>query len=92
MGSQHNLSQIQPVSTAPSIGAPAQIILPPQQNQVAAKMDEIRANKSNYWKAEEERILASWCDRAQCYEWMHYKAHMKYKSKNAWFTIPVIII
>ena len=91
VGSQPNLSQIGPVPTnanQPVIITPQQ----PQQNQVAAKMDELRANKRNYWKAEEERILASWCDRAQCYEWMHYKAHMKYKSKNAWFTIPVIII
>ena len=91
VGSQPNLSQIGPVPTNANQSV---IITPqqPQQNQVAAKMDEIRANKRNYWKAEEERILASWCDRAQCYEWMHYKAHMKYKSKNAWFTIPVIII
>lgn len=93
VGSQFNLSQTQPVSSAPPVIAPVVITQQQsQQNQVAAKMDEIRANKRNYWKAEEERILASWCDRAQCYEWMHYKAHMKYKSKNAWFTIPVIII
>lgn len=57
-----------------------------------AKLDDIRANKRNYWKAEEERILASWSDKAQCYEWMHYKAHNSYKRSNAWFTIPVIII
>jgi hypothetical protein len=91
VGSQPNLSQIQqPVTTVPTtvVLAPAQA----PQNQIAAKMDDIRANKRNYWKSEEERILASWCDRAQCYEWMHYKAHLKYKSKNAWFTIPVIII
>jgi len=93
VGSQPNLSQI--VSVPNTVGQPVVIAAPsvqPQQNQIAAKMDDIRANKRNYWKAEEERILASWCDRAQCYEWMHYKAHLKYKSKNAWFTIPVIII
>jgi hypothetical protein len=92
VGSQPNLSQIAPGPN--TVGQP--VILAsqqaPQQNQISAKMDDIRANKRNYWKAEEERILASWCDRAQCYEWMHYKAHLKYKSKNAWFTIPVIVI
>jgi hypothetical protein len=90
VGSQANLSQI---GTVPAVSQPILIAAPQQpQNQIAAKMDDIRKNKRNYWKAEEERILASWCDRAQCYEWMHYKAHLKYKSKNAWFTIPVIII
>ena len=64
----------------------------PATSPLTAKLDDIRTNKRNYWKAEEENILAAWCDRAQCYEWMHYKAHLKYKNNNAWFTIPVIII
>lgn len=48
--------------------------------------------KRNYWKTEEEQILKDWADKAQCYEWMHLRSHIKYKSQNAWFTIPVIII
>lgn len=48
--------------------------------------------KRNYWKAEEEQILKDWADKAQCYEWMHLRSHIKYKAQNAWFTIPVIII
>lgn len=48
--------------------------------------------KRNYWKAEEEQLLKDWADKAQCYEWMHLRSHIKYKAKNAWFTIPVIII
>lgn len=59
---------------------------------ILAKLDDIKANKRNYWKEEEERVLASWSDKAQCYEWMHYKAHASFKKSNAWFTIPVIII
>jgi hypothetical protein len=46
----------------------------------------------NYWKAEEERIIQQWADKAQCYQWMHSKCREIYQSKNAWFTIPVIII
>jgi hypothetical protein len=61
-------------------------------NAIAAKLDDIKTNKRNYWKAEEENILASWSDKGQCYEWMHYRAHASYKKSNAWFTIPVIII
>lgn len=48
--------------------------------------------KRNYWKSEEEQILKDWADKAQCYEWMHLRSHIKYRSMNAWFTIPVIII
>lgn len=48
--------------------------------------------KRNHWKSEEENLLKEWADKAQCYKWMHLKSHEKYRSKNAWFTIPVIII
>jgi virulence-associated protein VapD len=53
---------------------------------------EIKNIKRNYWKKEEEDLLQEWCDKAKCYEWMHFKTHEKYKSQNTWFTIPVIII
>jgi hypothetical protein len=53
---------------------------------------EIKNVKRNYWKKEEEDLLQEWCDKAKCYEWMHFKTHEKYKSQNTWFTIPVIVI
>jgi hypothetical protein len=46
----------------------------------------------DYWKAEEELIIQQWADKAKCYQWMHSKCHDIYYSKNAWYTIPVIII
>ena len=45
-----------------------------------------------YWKEEEEIIIQQWADKAKCYQWMHSKCHDIYYSKNAWYTIPVIII
>ena len=45
-----------------------------------------------YWKAEEEIIIQQWADKAQCYQWMHTRCREIYQTKNAWFTIPVIII
>ena len=48
--------------------------------------------RQGYWKEEEENIIRDWADKAQCYHWMHSKCHNIYKSKNTWFTIPVIII
>jgi hypothetical protein len=65
-------------------------------DMLTAKMENrlktIQKEKRNYWKEEEELILKDWADKAQCYEWMHLKAHEKYKSKKTWFTIPVIVI
>tara|TARA_Y100001970_G_scaffold294100_1_gene446837 strand:- start:2222 stop:3274 length:1053 start_codon:yes stop_codon:yes gene_type:complete len=49
-------------------------------------------HKRSFWKEEEETLLEEWADKAQCYQWMHLKAHEKYRKKNTWFTIPVIIL
>lgn len=54
-------------------------------------------NKDNketrdYWKTEEEQIIKQWADKALCYQWMHSRCREIYQKKNAWYTIPVIII
>lgn len=46
----------------------------------------------NFWKKEEEVLLKEWADKALCYYWMHLNAHRKYRVRNIWFTVPVIII
>lgn len=51
-----------------------------------------RQFKRNYWKQEEELLLKEWADKSQCYQWMHLKSREIYQKKNAWYTIPVIII
>ena len=51
-----------------------------------------KKEKRNYWKAEEEELLKQWGDKSQCYQWMHSKARESYQTKNAFYTIPVIII
>ena len=60
--------------------------------QSSTQSQIIKNNHRSFWKEEEEIILKDWADKAQCYEWMHTKSHKIYKSKNGWFTIPVIII
>lgn len=60
--------------------------------KMESRLKSIQKEKRNYWKEEEELILKDWADKAQCYEWMHLKAHEKYKSKKTWFTLPVIVI
>lgn len=46
----------------------------------------------DYWKKEEEQIIKQWSDKALCFQWMHSRCREIYQRKNAWFTIPVIII
>ena len=46
----------------------------------------------DYWKLEEEQIIKQWADKALCYQWMHSRCREIYQRKNAWYTIPVIII
>ncbi len=48
--------------------------------------------KRTYWKEEEELLLKDWADKAQCYELLHSKSHVVYKTRHAYFVIPVIII
>ena len=48
--------------------------------------------KSIRWHKEHENILIEWADKAMCYRWLHSKAHNLFSYKNAWFTIPVIVI
>jgi hypothetical protein len=44
------------------------------------------------WSPENEAIMVEWCDVAQCYKWLNTQSHNKYARKNAWMTIPAIIL
>ena len=44
------------------------------------------------WKREEEYIMKEWADKSMCYKWLHNRAYRKFKKKNIWYTIPVIIM
>lgn len=44
------------------------------------------------WSPENEKIVVEWCDIAQCYKWLHTRAHQKFSVAHAWFTIPAIIL
>ncbi len=44
------------------------------------------------WSPENEKILVEWCDVAQCYKWLNTRAHQSYSYRNAWFTIPAIVL
>ena len=56
------------------------------------KKRKVNKTKRNYWKEEEENLLKKWADKAQCYLWMHNRSREIYQRRNAFYTIPVIII
>jgi hypothetical protein len=58
----------------------------------AVSLSGSNTSKQVEWSPENETIMVEWCDIAQCYKWLHAKAHAKYKSKNAWYTIPAIVL
>lgn len=60
-----------------------------RRNMTGAAADEVR---KSYWKKEEETLLKSWADKAQCYQWLHMNAREVYRRQNSRYTIPVIII
>ena len=60
------------------------------------KTDLERSNLEDYdtsggWSNDQEKILKSWGDKASCYKLMHDRAHKRFWSLNAWFSIPIII-
>lgn len=36
--------------------------------------------------------MSEWADKAQCYRWLHDRCEKEFSIKNAWITIPVIIL
>ena len=62
-----------------------------QNNDLLNNSDEAVTQFSE-WSPDHEKILVEWADKAMCYRWLHSKSHSIFASKNAWYTIPVIII
>lgn len=58
---------------------------------MSKKSDDGNNLKVIEWRGDNEKILKSWADKAQCYQIMHDRAHKRYWCLNAWFSIPVII-
>ena len=44
------------------------------------------------WHSQTENILKDWSELSSCYRYMHDIAYSRFKTKNLWFTLPVIIL
>lgn len=63
-----------------------------KNNDETGSVSPSQAEKKVEWTEENEKIMAEWCDIAQCYKWLHNRAHQKYSRQHAWFTIPAITL
>lgn len=72
-----------------------------QHNQIQHNQTQSQNNTENdssstlpysEWSPDHEKILVEWADKAMCYRWLHAKSHTIFSKKNAWYTIPVIVI
>lgn len=59
--------------------------------------DQKKSDKDNpqikiVWHKQTEKILKDWSELSSCYRYMHDIAYGRFKSKNLWFTLPIIIL
>ena len=55
------------------------------------KNDSLVEYGINNWSDDQEKILKAWGDKSSCYKLMHDRAHKRFWTLNAWFSIPIII-
>lgn len=44
------------------------------------------------WTEQIESLLSGWADTAAVYKWLHDKSHRKYKKKNKFLSIPIMVL
>ncbi len=50
-------------------------------------MEESNVTDSLKWDSSIDTLLASWCDNAKCFEWMHIESHSLYEKRAKVFMI-----
>jgi hypothetical protein len=53
------------------------------------QVSEALGNSSLQWNADIDDMLASWCDKAKCFEWMHTEAYSLFDRRNKQFMISI---
>jgi len=56
--------------------------------------DELNKNESSslQWTTEIDILLASWCDNAKCFEWMHGETSIDYLKKSKIFMVVINLL
>ena len=55
----------------------------------ADQTSEAAANTSLQWNADIDDMLAAWCDKAKCFEWMHTEAFSHFDKRSKTFMISI---
>ena len=55
----------------------------------ADQSSEAAANSSLQWNAGIDDMLAAWCDKAKCFEWMHTEAYSLFDKRSKKFMITI---
>ena len=59
----------------------------PISNIEMSQGDQIESTTALDWSPEIDRMLARWCDKAKCFEWMHTEAYSYYDKGSKAFVI-----
>lgn len=61
-------------------------------NDDKPKTDELEEYDNLSWSPEIDTLLASWCDNAKCFEWMHTESYSQYSKKAKIFMISINLL
>jgi hypothetical protein len=62
------------------------------QEQENKPKEEESENPPLYWTKEIDILLASWCDNAKCYEWMHSETSIDYLKRSKVFMVVINLL
>lgn len=61
-------------------------------NDDKPKTDELEEYDNLSWSSEIDALLASWCDNAKCFEWMHTESYSQHSKKAKIFMISINLL
>jgi hypothetical protein len=66
----------------------------PTSSPEGVEKDEKKGKRQHQleWTEQIESLLSGWADTAAVYKWLHDKSHRKYKRKNKFLSIPIMVL
>ena len=56
-------------------------------------MSQHEADENTFsWSPQIDKLLASWCDKAKCFEWMHGETSIDYQKRSKIFMVVINIL
>ena len=69
-------------------------IISPTSQSTEGEESEKKGKRAHQleWTEQIESLLSGWADTAAVYKWLHDKSHRKYKRKNKFLSIPIMVL